>query len=219
PHCHCCGTGLICAWTVPASVGEAMSPSAGLGSDLPIINWEKITDRLKTAFPQQTSDLCSFANSHYTLVLWYSISSFCFSTILKKNKQTNKQKKTYSSFQSQGKSVPNGNSVSPSHHTPPQANAVQPSKPARKPLSSQGPVKLEGANNLDDDKEEEEEPCVICHENLSPDNLSVLPCAHKFHSQCIRPWLMQQGTCPTCRLHVLLPEEFPGHPRRHLPKI
>ena len=65
-------------------------------------------------------------------------------------KKTNKQtkKKPYSSFQSQGKSVPNGNSVSPSHHTPPQANAVQPSKPARKPLSSQGPVKLEGANNL-----------------------------------------------------------------------
>lgn len=30
---------------------------------------------------------------------------------------------------------------------------------------------------------------------------------------------MQQGTCPTCRLHVLLPEEFPGHPSRHLPKI
>lgn len=24
---------------------------------------------------------------------------------------------------------------------------------------------------------------MICHENLSPENLSVLPCAHKFHSQ------------------------------------
>ncbi|XP_047648881.1 E3 ubiquitin-protein ligase DZIP3 isoform X2 [Phacochoerus africanus] len=203
------------AWTVPASVGEAMSPSAGLGSDLPIINWEKITDRLKTAFPQQTrKELTDFLrklkDTHGK-----SLSGLTFDEIVCKISQFIDPKRS----QSQGKSVPNGNSVSPSHHTPPQANAVQPSKPARKPLSSQGPVKLEGANNLDDDEEEEEEPCVICHENLSPDNLSVLPCAHKFHSQCIRPWLMQQGTCPTCRLHVLLPEEFPGHPRRHLPKI
>uniref|UniRef100_A0A8D0QPN6 RING-type E3 ubiquitin transferase n=1 Tax=Sus scrofa TaxID=9823 RepID=A0A8D0QPN6_PIG len=167
------------AWTVPASVGEAMSPSAGLGSDLPIINWEKITDRLKTAFPQQTrKELTDFLrklkNTHGK-----SLSGLTFDEIVCKISQFIYPKRS----QSQGKSVPNGNSVSPSHHTPPQANAVQPSKPARKPLSSQGPVKLEGANNLDDDKEEEEEPCVICHENLSPDNLSVLPCAHKFHSQ------------------------------------
>lgn len=42
------------AWTVPAPVGEAVPPSAGLGSDAPVMNWERITDRLKTAFPQQT---------------------------------------------------------------------------------------------------------------------------------------------------------------------
>lgn len=42
------------AWTVPAPVGEPVSPSAGLGSDLSMMNWERITDRLKTAFPQQT---------------------------------------------------------------------------------------------------------------------------------------------------------------------
>ncbi|XP_006890090.1 PREDICTED: E3 ubiquitin-protein ligase DZIP3-like [Elephantulus edwardii] len=40
------------AWTVPAPVAEASS--AGLGSDPPIVNWEKIMDRLKTAFPQQS---------------------------------------------------------------------------------------------------------------------------------------------------------------------
>jgi len=42
------------AWAVPAPVGEAVSPSASLGSDPPMMNWERITDRLKTAFPQQT---------------------------------------------------------------------------------------------------------------------------------------------------------------------
>ncbi|XP_034513934.1 E3 ubiquitin-protein ligase DZIP3 isoform X4 [Ailuropoda melanoleuca] len=201
------------AWTVPAPVGEAVSPSAGLGSDPPLMNWERITDRLKTAFPQQTrKELTDFLRKLKD-IHGKSLSGLTFEEIVYKISQFIDPKRS----QSQGKSVPNGNCVSPSH-TPPQSNAAQPPKPAWRPLSSQGPASWEGANNLDDE-EEEEEPCVICHENLSPENLSVLPCAHKFHSQCIRPWLMQQGTCPTCRLHVLLPEEFPGHPSRHLPKI
>uniref|UniRef100_A0A452TEX1 E3 ubiquitin-protein ligase DZIP3 n=2 Tax=Ursus TaxID=9639 RepID=A0A452TEX1_URSMA len=198
------------AWTVPAPVGEAVSPSAGLGSDPPLMNWERITDRLKTAFPQQTrKELTDFLRKLKD-IHGKSLSGLTFEEIVYKISQFIDPKRS----QSQGKSVPNGNCVSPSH-TPPQSNAAQPPKPAWRPLSSQGPASWEGANNL----EEEEEPCVICHENLSPENLSVLPCAHKFHSQCIRPWLMQQGTCPTCRLHVLLPEEFPGHPSRHLPKV
>ncbi|XP_069408950.1 E3 ubiquitin-protein ligase DZIP3 isoform X10 [Ovis canadensis] len=199
------------AWTLPAPVGEAMPPSASLGSDPLMMNWEKITERLKTAFPQQTrKELTDFLrklkDTHGK-----SLSGLTFDEIVHKISQFIDPKRS----QSKGKLVPNGNRVSPSH-TPSQANATQPLKPAQRPLGSQGSVTQEGANHLDD---EEEEPCVICHENLSPDNLSVLPCAHKFHSQCIRPWLMQQGTCPTCRLHVLLPEEFPGHPSRHLPKI
>nr|XP_055172396.1 E3 ubiquitin-protein ligase DZIP3 isoform X5 [Nyctereutes procyonoides] len=201
------------AWTVPAPVGEAVSPSAGLGSDPPMMNWERITDRLKTAFPQQTrKELTDFLRKLKD-IHGKSLSGLTFDEIVYKISQFIDPKRS----QSQGKSMANGNCVSPSH-TPPQSNAAQPPKPVWRPLSSQGPASWEGANNLDDD-EEEEEPCVICHENLSPENLSVLPCAHKFHSQCIRPWLMQQGTCPTCRLHVLLPEEFPGHPSRHLPKI
>ncbi|XP_044107284.1 E3 ubiquitin-protein ligase DZIP3 isoform X3 [Neovison vison] len=201
------------AWTVPAPVGEAVSPSAGLGSDPPMMNWERITDRLKTAFPQQTrKELTDFLRKLKD-IHGKSLSGLTFDEIVYKISQFIDPKRA----QSQGKSVPNGNCVSPSH-TPPQSNTAQPPKPAWRPLSSQGPASWEGANNLDDE-EEEEEPCVICHENLSPENLSVLPCAHKFHSQCIRPWLMQQGTCPTCRLHVLLPDEFPGHPSRHLPKI
>ncbi|XP_045707860.1 E3 ubiquitin-protein ligase DZIP3 [Phyllostomus hastatus] len=201
------------AWTVLEPVGEAVPPSAGLGSDPLLMNWEKITDRLKAAFPQQTrKDLTDFLrklkDAHGK-----SLSGLTFDEIVYKISQFIDPKRS----QGQGKSVPNGSCVSPSH-TPPQSSVVQPPKPAWRPLGSQGPVMWEGANNLEDE-EEEEEPCVICHENLSPENLSVLPCAHKFHSQCIRPWLMQQGTCPTCRLHVLLPDEFPGHSSWHLPKI
>ncbi|XP_046514557.1 E3 ubiquitin-protein ligase DZIP3 isoform X9 [Equus quagga] len=165
------------AWTVPAPVGEAVPPSAGLGSDAPVMNWERITDRLKTAFPQQTrKELTDFLrklkDAHGK-----SLSGMTFDEIVYKISQFMDPKRS----QNQGKSVPNGNCVSPSH-TPLQSNAAQPPKPAWRPLNSQGPATWEGANNLDGE-EEEEEPCVICHENLSPENLSVLPCAHKFHSQ------------------------------------
>ncbi|XP_017810608.2 E3 ubiquitin-protein ligase DZIP3 isoform X3 [Papio anubis] len=201
------------AWALPAPVGDAVPPSAGLASDPSVMNWERITDRLKTAFPQQTrKELTDFLrklkDAHGK-----SLSGLTFDEIVCKISQFIDPKKS----QSQGKSVSNVNCVSPSH-SPSQPNAAQPPKPAWRPLTSQGPATWEGANNPDEE-EEEEEPCVICHENLSPENLSVLPCAHKFHAQCIRPWLMQQGTCPTCRLHVLLPEEYPGHPSRQLPKI
>ncbi|XP_011732419.1 E3 ubiquitin-protein ligase DZIP3 isoform X4 [Macaca nemestrina] len=201
------------AWALPAPVGDAVPPSAGLASDPSMMNWERITDRLKTAFPQQTrKELTDFLrklkDAHGK-----SLSGLTFDEIVCKISQFIDPKKS----QSQGKSVSNVNCVSPSH-SPSQPNAAQPPKPAWRPLTSQGPATWEGANNPDEE-EEEEEPCVICHENLSPENLSVLPCAHKFHAQCIRPWLMQQGTCPTCRLHVLLPEEYPGHPSRQLPKI
>ncbi|XP_055965354.1 E3 ubiquitin-protein ligase DZIP3 isoform X3 [Sorex fumeus] len=201
------------AWTVPAPVAEAVPPSAVLGSDSTLVNWERIIDRLKTTFPQQsrkelTDLLRKLKDSHEK-----SLSGMTFDEIVYKIAQFIDPKRS----QSKGQSVPNGNCVSPSH-TPPQSNASQTPKSSWRSLSSQDSDTWEEANNVEED-EDEEEPCVICHENLSPENLSVLPCAHKFHSQCIRPWLMQQGTCPTCRLHVLLPEEFPGHASQHLPKI
>ncbi|XP_067896976.1 E3 ubiquitin-protein ligase DZIP3-like isoform X2 [Heterodontus francisci] len=66
---------------------------------------------------------------------------------------------------------------------------------------------------------EEQDPCVICHEELTIESMLILPCAHKFHSQCIGPWLKEQRTCPTCRLHVVLPQEFPGLPSRKIPPL
>ncbi|XP_007893992.2 E3 ubiquitin-protein ligase DZIP3 [Callorhinchus milii] len=80
-------------------------------------------------------------------------------------------------------------------------------------LRQQGPVSWEGARTMT----EEQEPCVICHEEFSSESILALPCAHKFHSQCIGPWLKEQRTCPTCRLHVVLPQEFPGLPHRNIP--
>ncbi|XP_029556092.1 E3 ubiquitin-protein ligase TTC3-like [Salmo trutta] len=54
-----------------------------------------------------------------------------------------------------------------------------------------------------------EDPCIICHEDMSQEDLCVLECRHSFHRECIKSWLKEQSTCPTCREHALLPEDFP----------
>ncbi|XP_038657414.1 E3 ubiquitin-protein ligase TTC3 isoform X3 [Scyliorhinus canicula] len=53
------------------------------------------------------------------------------------------------------------------------------------------------------------EPCIICHEDLTQDTMRVLDCKHHFHKLCIEQWLRENSTCPTCRVHALLSEDFP----------
>ncbi|KAJ9141845.1 Ring finger domain protein [Pleurostoma richardsiae] len=59
-----------------------------------------------------------------------------------------------------------------------------------------------------DDQSEEHLGCSICTEDFHVgEDVRVLPCNHKFHPQCIDPWLVNvSGTCPLCRLD-LRPEE------------
>ena len=47
--------------------------------------------------------------------------------------------------------------------------------------------------------------CVICLEDFNNgDKLTVLPCGHEFHKQCIRPWLLTRSTlCPICKMSVV----------------
>ncbi|XP_035522663.1 E3 ubiquitin-protein ligase TTC3 [Morone saxatilis] len=77
-----------------------------------------------------------------------------------------------------------------------------------------GPQRVTQSNALN-----VEDPCIICHDDMSPDDICVLECRHGFHKECIRSWLKEQSTCPTCRDHALLPEDFPVLPgkRRQAP--
>ncbi|CAN8197029.1 unnamed protein product [Coccothraustes coccothraustes] len=62
-----------------------------------------------------------------------------------------------------------------------------------------------------------EDPCTICHDELSRD-CCELECGHHFHRECIRTWLKQHSsTCPICRVHALLPEDFPELPAWNKP--
>jgi len=47
---------------------------------------------------------------------------------------------------------------------------------------------------------EEEHTCIICRDEMTVETSKRLPgCGHIFHKSCLREWLVQQQTCPTCR--------------------
>ncbi|XAR57559.1 Ubiquitin--protein ligase [Bertholletia excelsa] len=70
--------------------------------------------------------------------------------------------------------------------------------PASKEVVAKLPVLTiteEILNNLGSDAE-----CAICKENLVVDDkMQELPCKHKFHPPCLKPWLDEHNSCPVCR--------------------
>ena len=51
-------------------------------------------------------------------------------------------------------------------------------------------------------EEEEDHVCLICYEPFGARPITALPCIHKFHAQCVFPWVKKQGTCPKCFITV-----------------
>lgn len=45
--------------------------------------------------------------------------------------------------------------------------------------------------------------CIICRDEMTPADCKQLPvCHHVFHKSCLREWLVQQQSCPTCRSDI-----------------
>ncbi|XP_019384464.1 PREDICTED: E3 ubiquitin-protein ligase TTC3 isoform X4 [Crocodylus porosus] len=88
-------------------------------------------------------------------------------------------------------------------------------KPAEHPWRLVGETSKSTWKKSRDSSASEEDPCIICHEDLSKEAVCVLKCGHSFHRECIEPWLKTQRTCPTCRVHVLSSEEFPELPGKN----
>lgn len=50
-------------------------------------------------------------------------------------------------------------------------------------------------------KSSEQDECAVCLEQYKlGDKLMHLPCAHRFHSRCLIPWLDKNQHCPCCRM-------------------
>ena len=47
--------------------------------------------------------------------------------------------------------------------------------------------------------------CNICLEGIPIENdVSYLPCLHKFHNQCILKWLNKNSICPICKYSMCI---------------
>lgn len=50
--------------------------------------------------------------------------------------------------------------------------------------------------------------CGICMENTNGnETVLILPCEHKFHEECLKPWLRINKFCPICRADVTKNED------------
>ncbi|KAJ6326224.1 hypothetical protein OIU78_013347 [Salix suchowensis] len=48
-----------------------------------------------------------------------------------------------------------------------------------------------------------EETCAVCLEAPTiGEKIRHLPCLHKFHKDCIDPWLSRKTSCPICKLSI-----------------
>ncbi|KAI2631931.1 hypothetical protein GGR54DRAFT_581478 [Hypoxylon sp. NC1633] len=90
--------------------------------------------------------------------------------------------------------------------TPPDATAE-----AAQQAGPEAQAPTTSGENGDNDRQTEDDHlgCSICTEDFSVgQDVRVLPCDHKFHPQCIDPWLVNvSGTCPLCRLDLRPREE------------
>jgi len=70
--------------------------------------------------------------------------------------------------------------------------------------SGVAPVSAVNAANPDGTDESGQLGCSICTEDFTKgEEVRVLPCNHKFHPECVDPWLLNvSGTCPLCRIDL-----------------
>ncbi|XP_024961295.1 probable E3 ubiquitin-protein ligase RHY1A [Cynara cardunculus var. scolymus] len=53
-------------------------------------------------------------------------------------------------------------------------------------------------------KSSNQDECAICLDQFKAgETVTHLPCAHRFHSDCVCPWLEDNAQCPCCRRTVL----------------
>ena len=73
------------------------------------------------------------------------------------------------------------------------------------------PAKKEAVDALPTVKIEENLNCSVCLDDFEiGTEAKKMPCKHKFHSDCILPWLALHSSCPVCRFQVPAEETSRG---------
>ncbi|ELT95899.1 hypothetical protein CAPTEDRAFT_227655 [Capitella teleta] len=58
--------------------------------------------------------------------------------------------------------------------------------------------------NGDKETDSDFDQCAVCIESYrASDVIRILPCKHMFHKSCVDPWLIEQRSCPMCKLDIL----------------
>lgn len=56
----------------------------------------------------------------------------------------------------------------------------------------------------DKELDAEADQCAVCIEPYKwNDVIRILPCKHVFHKSCVDPWLLDQRSCPMCKMDIL----------------
>ncbi|CAG0923315.1 unnamed protein product, partial [Notodromas monacha] len=72
---------------------------------------------------------------------------------------------------------------------------------AKKALSN---IPIRHLKAADKEVQGEGESCAVCIESFKvSDAVRVLPCRHEFHKTCVDQWLLDQRTCPMCKMDIL----------------
>lgn len=98
-----------------------------------------------------------------------------------------------------GTETARNDSTGETSHPPPTNLDGTPSQPEDGIAAAGAPTTSTGATNSNDTQ-----GCSICTEDFElGQDQRVLPCDHRFHPDCIDPWLLNvSGTCPLCRVDL-----------------
>ncbi|XP_076467419.1 RING finger protein 150-like [Babylonia areolata] len=67
-----------------------------------------------------------------------------------------------------------------------------------------GKIPQKTVKNGDKELDSDFDQCAVCIEGYKPhDVVRTLPCKHVFHKSCVDPWLLDQRSCPMCKLDIL----------------
>lgn len=85
-------------------------------------------------------------------------------------------------------------------------SAAVDSRTATMTYSGESPVRSEPSGSpfrSEPSPSSEERKCMVCLEEFKAgDNLRILPCLHRYHRDCIDPWLARSRHCPVCKHDV-----------------